>query len=43
MGKKKQQYDGGHYSRREYSKYDLCKDPGDFVMPGELLGFSVGL
>ncbi|CAL5221490.1 g3691 [Coccomyxa viridis] len=27
MGKKKQQYDGGHYSRRGYSKEDLCKGP----------------
>ena len=28
MGKKRQQYDGGHYSRRGYSKDDLVKGPG---------------
>ncbi len=28
MGKKRQQYDGGHYSRRGYSKQDLYKGPG---------------
>ena len=32
MGKSRQQYDGGHYSRRGYSKDDLYKGPGEMLM-----------
>ena len=32
MGKSRQQYDGGHYSRRGYSKDDLYKGPGAILM-----------
>jgi hypothetical protein len=36
MGKSRQQYDGGHYSRREYSKEDLYKGPGAILMLQQL-------
>lgn len=36
MGKSRQQYDGGHYSRRGYSKDDLYKGPGEIMMLQQL-------